>query len=104
MRIIPDYISQSITVSVKTEAMLIQIKDKFYFVEYKTNLLPKPENLKERGNIVSEVNQDQFSTLKKCFEHYIMLKMKKPWLHAPSFVHGYCVDQGLELDTLGILI
>lgn len=103
MRIIPDYISQSITVSTRTEAMLIQIKEKPFFIEYKTNLPPKPENLKEKGNIVSELSEVDFETIKQGINNYTQLKIKKPWLHAPSFLYGHCVNQGLDLESLNIL-
>jgi hypothetical protein len=103
MRIIPEYISQSVTVSTKTEAMLMKIKDKQYFIEYRTNLPPIPENLKVRGNIISEVSAENFEILKKCFEEFITVKTKKPWLHAPSYIYGYCYSQGLNLESLGIL-
>lgn len=103
MRVIPDYISNSVTVSSRTEAMLIQIKQDYYFIEYPTNLPPIPENLKVKNNKLVKLELSDFEILKDCFNNYLSLKMKKPWLHAPSYFHGYCYSQGLDLENSNIL-
>jgi chitinase len=103
MRVISDYISQSVTVSTKTEAMLIQIEDKHYFIEYKTNLPPIPENLHKKGDIVSLVDKETFEVLKLCFDKYTTLRSTQPWLHAPSFIKGFLLSQGINPDDKNIL-
>ena len=103
MRITPEYISQSITVSTKTEAMLLTFNHKHYFVEYPTNLPPILSKLGRRGEIVSLINNTEFLTLKKCIEDFVHLKSKSPFLHAPSFIIGGCTVKGISLFDLGIL-
>lgn len=102
-RVTPSYISQSLTVSTKTEAMLMQVGGKNYFIEYPTNKIPHPEKLKQRGNIVSEVPPETFETLKQCFLEYLSNKKRSPFLHAPSYVYGYCEAKGIDCLELDIL-
>lgn len=103
MRIIPDYISQSLTVSTRTEAMLIKIKDKCYFVEYPTNKPPSPSNLFQSCNKVTLLTEWQFKTICGAFEAFIDKKVTLYYLHAPSYLHGHCGGVGIDLVGIGIL-
>ena len=102
MRITPDYISQSLTVSLKTEAMLMKIKDKHYFIEYPVNILPNPRNLFVKGNRVVLVTDKQFELLKTCFEDYINIKQVKPFIHAPTFIIAYLLFNSVDAELLGL--
>ena len=104
MRITPEYISQSITVSTRTEAMLITLNHKHYFVEYPTNVPPVLSKLgSKKGETISLINHMEFLTLKKCIEDFVHLKSKSPFLHAPSFIIGACSVKGIDLYKLNIL-
>lgn len=104
MRITPEYISQSLTVSTQTEAMLVKLNHKHYFIEYPTNLPPSLSKLGSKGEVVSMINQTEFLTLKKCIEDFVHLKSKSPFLHAPSFILGACSVKGIDLYKLNILV
>lgn len=102
-RVTPDYLSQSLTVSVKTEAMLMQIEEKYYFIEYPTNKIPNPSDMFKKDNIINEVGNIRFIILKECFESYLELKQYSNFLHAPSFIYGWCYSKGFDLKLNGIL-
>lgn len=100
----PEYISQSITVSTKTEAMLIKIGGMYHFIEYPTNMPPNPSKLLKRGNYISNVTEEDFTILIECFEKYTLLKQENPFLHAPSFMYGWCYSKGFNLKDNKILV
>lgn len=99
----PDYISQSLTVSTKTQAMLMQIDNKCMFIEYPTNILPHPDKLDDKRNIVSVVDCETFSKLKSMFDSFDKLKRSHAYLHAPSFIFGYCSAVGIDCYGFNIL-
>lgn len=101
MRVTPLYISQSLTVSVKTQAFLLQLEDGNYFIEYPTNKIPHPANFKNERKVRWEkVCDNTFTSLKEMFDTYIELHKTKPFLHAPSFIVGWCRGEGLDVNLI----
>lgn len=101
MRTTLKYISQSFSISTKTEAILIHFKDKYCFIEYPTNMMPNISDIENKRNLITWVNEEQFEKLKVCFVEYVNLKQKCHYLHAPSFIQGYCANN--DLSDLGLL-
>jgi hypothetical protein len=102
MRITPDYVSHSLTVSLKTEALLLQIKDKFMFIEYPVNIIPHPSNLDVRGNRIVYVSKEHFDLLKECFTKYANIKQTKSFCHAPTFIISYLLANNVDADLLDL--
>lgn len=101
MRVTPLYVSQSITVSVRTEAFLLKLEDGNYFIEYPTNRIPCPSSFKlDKKNKWFKVTDDEFESLKLMFYTYIDTYKQKPFLHAPSFIVGWCKKEGLRFDLI----
>lgn len=103
MRITPEYMSQSLTVSTRTEAMLVKVDNKYYFIEYPTNRPPNFSKLGSNGEVVSQINLTEFNVLFYCIEEFISLKKKHHFLHAPSFIIGACKALCIDLESLNIL-
>lgn len=96
-----NYISQSLTVSVRTEALLLDVNSEYYFIEYPTNKLPNPSTFKQDKKIkYTQLPHEDFLSLGAAFISYEHLHTKKPFLHAPSFIIGWCQNEGLSCDIL----
>ena len=106
----PDYLSNSLTVSTKTEAMLVYIKGLYCFVEYPTNRPPSINSiLDESGGgreriYVSYISEINFTILQDAFCRYEELKQIVGFLHTPSFLYGWCYSRGFDLKLNNILI
>lgn len=93
--------SNPLTVSVKTEAMLMKTKDGNYFVEFPTNKLPRTVNfLINKKNRVTVLSEEDYESLSKAFTSFKELHNTKPFLHAPSFLIGWCESEGLKCNIL----
>ena len=98
------YVSSSVTLSLQTQAMLMTVGERNYFIEYPRNLLPNPNHLKQSGNLVSEITEKgAWEVLKDCFITYDEYKPILNYLHAPSFLFAYCLTHGVNLIDLKIL-
>lgn len=89
-------VTSSLTASTSTEMLCMQIQEetgdvKYYFIEYPTNIPPNHYNINARGNVVKELSKDDFLIISESFELFCNLKRNKPYLHAPSFIQGYCI-------------
>lgn len=93
--------SNPLTVSVKTEAMLMKTKDGNYFVEFPTNKLPRTVNfLINKKNKVTALSEEEYKSLSRAFTVFRETHNIKPFLHAPSFLIGWCESEGLKCGIL----
>lgn len=93
--------SNPLTVSVRTEAMLIKTKEGNYFVEFPTNKLPRTTDfLVNKKNKVTILDEDEYKSLSKAFTTFKELHNTKPFLHAPSFLIAWCESEGLKCNML----
>lgn len=100
-RINVHYLSQSITVSVKTEALLLHTDEGHFFLEYPTNRVPSVSTFKLDKKVkFCKLTEEEFLSLGAAFITYESLHTTKPFLHAPSFLIGWCQSEGLSCDIL----
>ena len=101
---VAEYMSQSLTASVSTEVVLMIVKGKYYFVEYPTNKFPSPKSVveKQSPNRVVLLEGDTFDKLTYMVRQYCSMKKEMSYLHAPSFINGWCAANSLtHLKLLG---
>lgn len=93
--------SNQLTVSVRTEAILLHTDLGYYFVEYPTNKLPSTKNFKVSSkNLVTQLDEKSYISLKRAFQQFKDLHRTKPFLHAPSYLIGWCESEGLDCKIL----
>lgn len=98
-----EYHSQAFVTSIKKQSMLLTIKGKHYFVEFPQNLFPSPNDIKNKRNIVSEVNLETMEVLKNGFEQFDVSFRSYPYLRLADFLRGYCIGKGVDLKEHNIL-
>lgn len=101
-------LTPSLTASVKTQVLCMKLQEeeeniKYYFVEYPTNLPPNHYMLHSKGNVVTEIEKETYEVIFNCFNTFVDLTKKYPYLHAPTFILSYCIGQGVNVEELGIL-
>ena len=98
-----EYHSQAFVSSFKKQSMLMTIKGKHYFIEFPQNLFPNPNKIKDKKNIVSEVDSDTMEVLKQGFEMFDASFRKHNYLRLADFLRGYCLGKGVNLEDFKIL-
>lgn len=98
-----EYHSQAFVSSFKKQSMLMTIKGKHYFIEFPQNLFPNPNKIKDKKNIVSEVDSDTMDVLKQGFEMFDASFRKHNYLRLADFLRGYCLGRGVNLEDFKIL-
>ena len=100
-----NYVSKSLTVGVRSEALLVHTSTgQYYFIEYPTNQPPNPIDVFNEINDTVELTPYEFGTLNSAFLEYEELQTKLGYIHAPTYLHGFTKAKGLDLGVLNILL
>ncbi len=98
-----EYHSQAFVTSLKKQSILMSVKGKHYFVEFPQNLFPSPNDIKNKRNVVSEVDSLTMDTLKEGFESFDEAFRRHSYLRLPDFLRGFCLGKGVNLENFNIL-